>query len=99
MHLRKRMKIVADSYIPFLKGLLDDVAQVEYLPPVDITAEAVKDADALIIRTRTKCNEALLKDSKIIIFDHILCFLYRTFSKFTIKTQFSYSCISSCFIH
>ena len=72
------MKIVADSYIPFLKGLLDDVAQVEYLPPADITAEAVKDADALIVRTRTKCNEALLKDSKVrfiatatIGYDHI----------------------------
>lgn len=72
------MKIVADSYIPFLKGLLDDVAQVEYLPPADITAEAVKDADALIIRTRTKCNESLLKDSKVrfiatatIGYDHI----------------------------
>ena len=72
------MKIVADSYIPFLKGLLDDVAQVEYLSPTDITPEAVKDADALIIRTRTKCCEALLKGSKVrfiatatIGFDHI----------------------------
>ena len=72
------MKIVADSYIPFLKGLLDEVAQVEYLSPTDITPEAVKDADALIIRTRTKCCEALLKGSKVqfiatatIGFDHI----------------------------
>ncbi len=72
------MKIVADAYIPFLKGLLDDVAIVEYLAPEDITAEAVHDANALIIRTRTKCNEALLKDSKVhfiatatIGFDHI----------------------------
>ena len=72
------MKIVADSYIPFLKGLLDDVAHVEYLSPTDITPEAVKDADALIIRTRTKCCEALLKGSKVrfiatatIGFDHI----------------------------
>lgn len=72
------MHIVADSYIPFLKGLLDDVAQVVYLPPADITAEAVKDADAMIIRTRTKCNEALLKNSKVrfiatatIGYDHI----------------------------
>ena len=72
------MQIVADSYIPFLKGLLDDVAHVEYLSPTDITPEAVKDADALIIRTRTKCCEALLKGSKVrfiatatIGFDHI----------------------------
>ena len=72
------MRIVADAYIPFLKGLLDDVVQVEYLPPADIIAEAVKDADALIVRTRTKCCEALLKGSKVrfiatatIGFDHI----------------------------
>jgi erythronate-4-phosphate dehydrogenase len=72
------MKIIVDAYIPFLKGLLDDVAQVEYLSPTDITPEAVKDADALIIRTRTKCGEALLKGSKVqfiatatIGFDHI----------------------------
>lgn len=72
------MKIIVDAYIPFLKGLLDDVAQVEYLSPTNITPEAVKDADALIIRTRTKCGEALLKGSKVqfiatatIGFDHI----------------------------
>ena len=74
----KLMKIIADAYIPFLKGLLDDVAQVEYLSPAEFTADAVKDADALIIRTRAKCNEALLKDSKVrfiatatIGYDHI----------------------------
>lgn len=72
------MKIVADAYIPFLKGLLDDVAQVEYLAPANITPQAVQDADALIIRTRTHCNQALLSGSKVrfiatatIGFDHI----------------------------
>lgn len=72
------MKIVADAYIPFLKGLLDDVAQVVYLSPDAITSNAVKDADALIIRTRTHCNQALLDGSKVkfiatatIGYDHI----------------------------
>ena len=72
------MKIVADAYIPFLKGLLDDVAQVVYLSPDNITADAVKDADALIVRTRTHCNASLLSNSKVqfiatatIGFDHI----------------------------
>ena len=41
------MKIIVDAYIPFLKGLLDDVAQVEYLSPTNITPEAVKDADVI----------------------------------------------------
>ena len=52
--------------------------KVMYLPGKEITAEDVKDADALIVRTRTKCNEALLKGSKVkfigtatIGFDHI----------------------------
>ena len=72
------MNIIADAYIPFLNGLLDDVAKVTYLPPEEFTAEAVHDADALIIRTRAKCNEALLKGSKVrfiatatIGYDHI----------------------------
>ena len=72
------MKVIADAYIPFLKGLLDDVAQVEYLSPAEFTPEAVRDADALIIRTRAKCNEALLSGSKVrfiatatIGYDHI----------------------------
>lgn len=72
------MKIIADAYIPFLRGLLDDVAQVTYLAPDAITADAVKDADALIIRTRTRCNQALLNGSKVkfiatatIGYDHI----------------------------
>ncbi len=72
------MKIVADAYIPFLKGLLDKVAQVVYLSPDNFTADAVKDADALIIRTRTKCNQDLLQGSSVrfiatatIGYDHI----------------------------
>lgn len=72
------MKIIADAYIPFLKGLLDDIAEVVYLPPTEITTEVVKDADALIIRTRTKCNANLLAESQVkfiatatIGFDHI----------------------------
>ena len=51
---------------------------MEYYPGKDITAEKVKDADALIIRTRTTCDEALLTGSKVkfiatatIGFDHI----------------------------
>lgn len=72
------MRIVADAYIPFLKGLLDDVADVVYLSPDAIDADAIKEADALIIRTRTKCNADLLKGSNVrfiatatIGYDHI----------------------------
>lgn len=57
--------IIADSFIPYLKGLLDDVADMTYLPPAGFTPDAVKNADALIIRTRCKCNEKLLNGSKV----------------------------------
>ena len=72
------MKIVADNKIPFLRGALEPYAEVVYLPGKETTPEVVRDADALITRTRTICNEALLKGSKVkaiatatIGFDHI----------------------------
>ena len=72
------MKIVCDDKIPFLRGTLEPFAEVVYLPGKQTTAEVVKDADAVITRTRTACNETLLKDSKVKViatatigFDHI----------------------------
>ena len=72
------MKIVCDNKIPFLKGALEPYADVVYLPGKDTTAEVLKDADAVITRTRTRCNETTLKGSSVkmiatatIGFDHI----------------------------
>jgi len=72
------MKIVCDNKIPFLRGVLEPYAQVVYLPGKETTAEVVRDADALITRTRTICNEVLLKGSSVKViatatigFDHI----------------------------
>ena len=59
-----RIKIIVEKNIPFFRGLLDDVADVSYLAPDDLTKDAVADADAIVTRTRTKCNEELLKGSK-----------------------------------
>ena len=58
------MKIVIESHIPFIKGIFDDVADVVYLPAEAITPPVMKDADALITRTRTRCDEALLEGSR-----------------------------------
>ena len=56
------MKIVADSKIPFLKGLLEPVAQeVLYVPGSDITNEVLRDAQVLLTRTRTRCDRHLLQ--------------------------------------
>lgn len=72
------MKIVCDNKIPFLKGVLEPYAEVVYLPGKETTADVVKDADAIITRTRTICNESLLKGSSVKViatatigFDHI----------------------------
>ncbi|MCB1754888.1 MAG: 4-phosphoerythronate dehydrogenase PdxB [Gammaproteobacteria bacterium] len=72
------MKIVADDKIPFLKGVLEPFARVEYYPGNEISREKILDADALIIRTRTQCKRELLEGNRVkliatatIGFDHI----------------------------
>ena len=57
------MKVIVDSHIPHIQGLIEPYAEVLYLEPGDINREAVHDADALIIRTRTRCDAALLDGS------------------------------------
>jgi erythronate-4-phosphate dehydrogenase len=59
------MKIVADKNIPFLEGVFEPFAEVVYIDGSQITREDVLDADALIIRTRTKCNAALLDGTRV----------------------------------
>lgn len=72
------MRILIDKHIPLINGLLDGVAEVVYLEPSAFTPDSVKNADALIVRTRTKCSEALLSGSSVkfiatatIGYDHI----------------------------
>ena len=59
------MLIVADDRIPFLKGALEPFAEMKYLPGASIGPGDLKNADGLIVRTRTKVNEALLKGSNV----------------------------------
>jgi erythronate-4-phosphate dehydrogenase len=72
------MKIVVDDKIPYIQGALEPFAEVIYMPGSKTTPEVVKDADAIITRTRTICNEALLSGSSVKIiasatigYDHI----------------------------
>lgn len=72
------MKIIIDDKIPYIKGALESKAEVIYLPGNKTTSEVVKDADAIITRTRTKCNKETLEGSSVkyiatatIGFDHI----------------------------
>lgn len=48
-----------------MKGIFENECEVEYYPGSEITPQRVKDADALIVRTRTKCNAQLLEGSKV----------------------------------
>lgn len=58
------MRIIVEKNVPFTEAL-DGVAEVRRLPHAEITADAVRDADALVVRTRNRCNEVLLGGSKV----------------------------------
>jgi len=59
------MKVVVDRLIPFLNGVLEPFAEVVYLDGEAINPEHMRDADALLVRTRTYGNETLLGNSKV----------------------------------
>ena len=59
------MKIVADTNIPFLKGVLEPYAEVVYMDGRSINREAMMDADAIVIRTRTRCCEETLSGTRV----------------------------------
>lgn len=75
------MRIICDKHIPYLvEAVQKEWSQIEIIPmnPEHIDASAVRDADVLIVRTRTKVNQQLLADSSVklvctatIGFDHI----------------------------
>ena len=73
------MKVIIDHKIPYIKEAVSRIAdEVVFLPGNAFTKEAVKDADALIVRTRTMCNRELLEGSRVkfiatatICYDHI----------------------------
>lgn len=72
------MKILADNTVPYLKGILEPIAEIDYIESKDFTPDRVKDADALIVRSIDKCTSKLLKGSNVklittatIGFDHI----------------------------
>lgn len=72
------VRIIADDKIPFLEGVLEPYAEISYIQGNKITTDQLKSADALLIRTRTKCTMDLLKGTSVkfigtatIGFDHI----------------------------
>ncbi len=72
------MKVIIDRDIPFVGGLLEPYAEVLYQRGELIDARAAADCDAMLIRTRTRCDAALLDSSRVrfiatatIGYDHI----------------------------
>ena len=59
------MKIVADENIPGLEQCFASFAEIVSLPGRQIEASDVKDADALIVRSITQVNGALLSNSQV----------------------------------
>lgn len=59
------MKIVADTHIPYIRGLFEPYAEVSYIPGRDIGPDDVVEADALLVRTRTRCDAGLLSGSRV----------------------------------
>jgi erythronate-4-phosphate dehydrogenase len=72
------MKIVADPNIPSVQEAFGPLGEVQLVPGRAITAEIVRDADVLLVRSVTPVNAALLSGSQVrfvatatIGFDHI----------------------------
>ena len=75
---KKIIHIVADDKIPFLNGVFEPFAKMEQYPGKEINQKHLKNADALITRTRTKVTKELLEGTSVkfvatatIGFDHI----------------------------
>jgi erythronate-4-phosphate dehydrogenase len=76
--MNHRIKVVADANIPFLSGVLEPYADIQYYSAAEIHRENIKGRNALLIRTPTKCDAQLLDGSDIkfigtatIGYDHI----------------------------
>jgi erythronate-4-phosphate dehydrogenase len=59
------MQIIIDSDIPFIRGVFEPYADVRYFKGCDITADKLGEAEVLVVRTRTRCDETLLQRSKV----------------------------------
>jgi len=59
------MRLVVDSKIPYIRGFAERLGEVQYVNGAEISADDVRQADALIVRTRTRCNAQLLTGSSV----------------------------------
>lgn len=59
------MKIIIESHVPFVGDAFSGIAEAVFLPPEEITRQSVTGADALVVRTRTRCDRGLLEGTGV----------------------------------
>lgn len=59
------MRIVADDAIPYVRTLFEQYAQITLIPGHEINLRAIKDADALIVRSTLAIDASLLAGSRV----------------------------------
>lgn len=60
-----KISIIIDQAIPFIEGVLEPYADVRYMEGRAISHEDAMNSDALIVRTRTKCDASLLEGTPV----------------------------------
>lgn len=63
--MNEKPLIIVDADIPFIQGRLEPFFRVVYVDQFGFTPELVRHARAMVIRTRTRCNAALLAGSDV----------------------------------
>ena len=63
--MNSNLRVIIDKYIPYICDVLAPYATVIALEPDEITSETIHNADALIVRTRTKVDASLLENSSV----------------------------------
>ena len=58
-------KLIIESHVPYVPTEIEDYFSVQRLEPDEFSPETVADVDALIVRTRTRCDAALLGGSRV----------------------------------
>lgn len=63
--MHRPLRLVIDSSIPYIRQYAERLGKCVYLPGKDISSIDIRHADALIVRTRTRCDRALLEKSDV----------------------------------
>ena len=60
-----RIKIMVDDAVPFIKGVFEPYAEVAYKAGKEICRDDLMDVDAMVIRTRTRCDAEMLEGTPV----------------------------------